>query len=78
MEVDPDTGVVEIVAWSGTDDVGLAVNPLILHGQTHGAVAQGVGQALLEDCHYDRDFRAVAVGLVHGLRDAARRRRCRR
>ena len=53
VEVDPDTGQVEIVGWAGTDDVGLAVNPLILHGQTHGAIAQGVGQALLELCHYD-------------------------
>ena len=55
VEVDPETGRVEILRWSGVDDVGLAVNPLILHGQTHGAVAQGIGQALLEDCHYDRD-----------------------
>jgi carbon-monoxide dehydrogenase large subunit len=55
VEVDPETGEVRIVRWAGVDDVGLAVNPLILHGQTHGAVAQGVGQALLEDCHYDRD-----------------------
>ncbi len=55
VEVDPETGHVEVVSWSGADDVGLAVNPLILHGQTHGAVAQGIGQALLEDCHYDRD-----------------------
>jgi carbon-monoxide dehydrogenase large subunit len=55
VEVDPDTGQVEIVRWSGADDVGLAVNPLILHGQVHGAVAQGIGQAVLEDCHYDRE-----------------------
>ena len=41
--------------WTGVDDVGLAVNPLILHGQTHGAAAQGIGQALMEQCHYDRD-----------------------
>ena len=53
VEVDVDTGEVRIVRWSGVDDVGLAVNPLILHGQTHGAVAQGAGQALLECCHYD-------------------------
>ena len=55
VEVDPETGRVEIVGWSGVDDIGLAVNPLILHGQVHGAVAQGIGQALLEHCHYDRD-----------------------
>ncbi len=54
VEVDPDTGVVQIVGWSGVDDVGRAINPLILHGQTHGAAAQGIGQALLELCYYDR------------------------
>ena len=54
VEVDPDTGVVEIVRWSGADDVGRAINPLILHGQTHGAAAQGIGQALLELCYFDR------------------------
>ncbi|HVA15093.1 MAG TPA: xanthine dehydrogenase family protein molybdopterin-binding subunit [Stellaceae bacterium] len=55
VEVDPDTGAVEILHWSGVDDVGLAINPMILHGQTHGAAAQGIGQALLELCHYDRE-----------------------
>lgn len=53
VEVDPDTGQVEIVGWTGVDDVGLAVNPMVLHGQAHGAVAQGVGQALLEEIRYD-------------------------
>ncbi|MFP6837691.1 MAG: xanthine dehydrogenase family protein molybdopterin-binding subunit [Pseudomonadales bacterium] len=53
VDVDPDTGNVEVVAWTAVDDVGLAVNPLILHGQTHGAVAQGIGQALCEDIRYD-------------------------
>jgi carbon-monoxide dehydrogenase large subunit len=37
------------------DDVGRAVNPLILHGQTHGGVVQGLGQAMMERCHYDAD-----------------------
>jgi aerobic carbon-monoxide dehydrogenase large subunit len=46
---------VQIVRWSGVDDVGRAVNPMIWHGQTHGAAAQGIGQALLEICHYDRE-----------------------
>jgi carbon-monoxide dehydrogenase large subunit len=54
VEIDPDTGKVQLVRWSGIDDVGLAINPLILHGQTHGAAAQGIGQALIEQCHYDR------------------------
>ena len=62
VEIDPDTGAVSLVRWSGVDDVGLAVNPLILHGQTHGAVAQGVGQALLEICHYDRESAQLLSG----------------
>jgi carbon-monoxide dehydrogenase large subunit len=62
VEVDPDTGQVEIVRWSGVDDVGLAVNPMILHGQTHGAVAQGVGQALLESSYYDRSSGQLLSG----------------
>jgi carbon-monoxide dehydrogenase large subunit len=53
VEIDPETGVVEIVRHSTVDDCGRAVNPLILHGQTHGGIAAGVGQALWEQCHYD-------------------------
>ncbi len=53
VEVDPETGQVRLLRWSGVDDVGLAINPMILHGQTHGAAAQGIGQALLERCHFD-------------------------
>jgi aerobic carbon-monoxide dehydrogenase large subunit len=50
VEVDPETGAVEIVRYAAVDDVGRAINPLIIHGQTHGGIAQGVGQALLEHC----------------------------
>jgi len=53
VEVDPDTGVVEVVRYTTVDDCGRAVNPMILHGQTHGGIAQGVGQALWEACAYD-------------------------
>src|SRR6266446_6977289 len=53
VEVDAETGAVEIVGYAAVDDVGRAVNPMILHGQTHGGIAQGVGQALLEHSHYD-------------------------
>jgi len=53
LEVDVETGAVEIVRYTTVDDVGRAVNPLILHGQTHGGIAAGVGQALMELCHYD-------------------------
>jgi carbon-monoxide dehydrogenase large subunit len=55
VEVDPETGAVEIVTYAAVDDVGRAVNPLILHGQTHGGATQGIGQALFERCHYDAD-----------------------
>jgi carbon-monoxide dehydrogenase large subunit len=53
VEVDPETGEVEIVRYSSVDDVGRAINPLIVHGQTHGGIAQGVGQALWELSDYD-------------------------
>jgi aerobic carbon-monoxide dehydrogenase large subunit len=55
VEVDPETGAVAIVRYAAVDDVGRAVNPMIVHGQTHGGIAQGVGQALLESSHYDRE-----------------------
>ena len=53
VEVDAETGAVEIVGHTAVDDIGRAVNPMIVHGQTHGGLAQGVGQALLEHSHYD-------------------------
>jgi carbon-monoxide dehydrogenase large subunit len=53
VEVDPDTGEVQVVRYAAVDDVGRAINPLILHGQTHGGIAQGVGQALLENSYYE-------------------------
>ena len=53
VEVDPDTGYVDLVRHAAIDDVGRAVNPLILHGQTHGGIAQGVGQAMWENAYYD-------------------------
>jgi aerobic carbon-monoxide dehydrogenase large subunit len=48
VEIDPETGSLRIVRYTAVDDVGRAINPLILHGQTHGAIVQGVGQALWE------------------------------
>jgi carbon-monoxide dehydrogenase large subunit len=53
VEVDAETGAVDIVRYTTVDDCGRAVNPMILHGQTHGGIAQGVGQALWESCAYD-------------------------
>ena len=53
VEIDPDTGAVTLERYAAVDDVGRAINPLILHGQAHGGIAQGVGQALWEHSHYD-------------------------
>jgi len=55
LEVDPDTGAIDILKYSVVDDVGVVVNPLLLKGQIHGGVGQGLGQALLENIHYDED-----------------------
>lgn len=51
VEVDPETGHVAILRYSAVDDVGRCINPLIVHGQTHGGIAQGVGQAMWEQCY---------------------------
>jgi carbon-monoxide dehydrogenase large subunit len=53
VEVDPDTGVTEIVQFVAADDFGNIINPMIVEGQVHGGIAQGIGQALLEGCRYD-------------------------
>jgi carbon-monoxide dehydrogenase large subunit len=55
VEVDPETGESEIMAWTAVDDFGVVVNPMIVEGQVHGGIAQGVGQALLEHAVYDKD-----------------------
>ncbi len=53
VEIDPETGVTSLVAYTAVDDVGTVLNPMIVEGQVHGGVVQGVGQALCEDCVYD-------------------------
>jgi carbon-monoxide dehydrogenase large subunit len=55
VEIDPDTGVVTIAAFTACDDFGTIINPMIVEGQVHGGVAQGIGQALLESCVYDEN-----------------------
>jgi carbon-monoxide dehydrogenase large subunit len=55
VEVDPETGKVEVLAFSAADDFGNVVNPMIVSGQVHGGVVQGLGQALLEHCVYNED-----------------------
>jgi carbon-monoxide dehydrogenase large subunit len=62
VEVDAETGAVAIVALSMVDDSGRAVNPMIVHGQQHGAVAQGIGQAMLEQCVYETESGQLLSG----------------
>jgi aerobic carbon-monoxide dehydrogenase large subunit len=62
VEVDPETGVVDLVRYSAVDDVGRAVNPMIVHGQIHGGITQGVGQALVEECFYERESAQLVTG----------------
>ena len=59
VEIDPDTGETEIVNWTAVDDFGVLVNPMIVEGQVHGGITQGVGQALLEHAIYDKDGQLV-------------------
>jgi carbon-monoxide dehydrogenase large subunit len=62
VEVDPATGLVTIKRYAAVDDVGRAINPLILHGQSHGGAAQGIGQAMWEHCVYERDTAQLLSG----------------
>jgi len=55
VEVDPETGVTRVVRYTTVDDVGVAVNPMLVTGQVHGGVAQGIGQALYEGVSYDAE-----------------------
>ncbi|MEP7182958.1 MAG: xanthine dehydrogenase family protein molybdopterin-binding subunit, partial [Betaproteobacteria bacterium] len=62
VEIDPETGVVEIVNFSACDDFGNIINPMIVEGQVHGGLAQGIGQALLEQCVYDKESGQLLTG----------------
>jgi carbon-monoxide dehydrogenase large subunit len=59
VEIDPETGNTAIVAWTAVDDFGIVINPMIVEGQVHGGIAQGVGQALCEGVRYDKDGQLV-------------------
>jgi carbon-monoxide dehydrogenase large subunit len=61
LEIDRDTGQVQIVRYSVVDDVGTVINPLLMHGQVQGGIAQGVGQALMEDIHFDASGQLVTA-----------------
>jgi len=60
VEVDPETGVVDVVEVAIADDVGVVINPMIVDGQAHGGLAQGIGQALLEEAVYDPSGQLVS------------------
>ena len=60
VEIDPDTGVTELLDWVAVDDFGTVMNPMIVEGQVHGGVAQGVGQAMMEGAVYDDDGQLVS------------------
>ncbi|HVO17110.1 MAG TPA: xanthine dehydrogenase family protein molybdopterin-binding subunit [Alphaproteobacteria bacterium] len=62
LEVDPDTGHTEILSYTVVDDVGRVINPLLVAGQIHGGIAQGIGQALLENVHYDAESGQLLSG----------------
>ncbi|HSR71502.1 MAG TPA: xanthine dehydrogenase family protein molybdopterin-binding subunit [Kiloniellales bacterium] len=62
IEVDPETGATELTRYATVDDVGRCINPLIVHGQAHGAVAQGVGQALWERIYVDPESGQLLTG----------------
>jgi carbon-monoxide dehydrogenase large subunit len=62
LEVDSDTGVVEVVDWVAVDDFGNIINPMIVEGQVHGGIAQGVGQALTEGVIYDNESGQLLTG----------------
>jgi carbon-monoxide dehydrogenase large subunit len=59
VEIDPDTGVIKIVRYSAVNDFGTVVNPMIVAGQLHGGVAQGIGQALMEEVNYDESGQPI-------------------
>ncbi|WP_108663528.1 xanthine dehydrogenase family protein molybdopterin-binding subunit [Acuticoccus kandeliae] len=62
VEIDPDTGIVELVAYTAVDDVGTIINPMIVEGQLHGGIVQGIGQALYEHGIYDEESGQLLSG----------------
>jgi carbon-monoxide dehydrogenase large subunit len=64
VEVDPDTGVVQIVRYSAVNDFGTVINPMLVAGQLHGGVVQGIGQALMEHVRYDEGGQPITGSLM--------------
>lgn len=64
VEVDPETGKVEVLSFTAADDFGNVVNPMIVEGQVHGGLAQGLGQALMEGCVYDENGQLITASFM--------------
>jgi carbon-monoxide dehydrogenase large subunit len=64
VEIDPETGALYLVSYVAVDDVGRAINPMVVHGQTHGGAAQGIGQALWECCTYDAQGQMLSASFM--------------
>ncbi len=62
VEIDPDTGVTKVERFTAVDDFGKIINPMIVEGQVHGGLTQGIGQALLEGCKYDSESGQLVTG----------------
>lgn len=64
VEIDPDTGVVTVDRYTVVDDFGNLINPMLVAGQVHGGVAQGIGQALTERCVFDDDGQLLTASFM--------------
>jgi carbon-monoxide dehydrogenase large subunit len=64
VEIDPQTGALDLVRYTAVDDVGRAINPMVVDGQTHGGAAQGIGQALWECCSYDAQGQLLSASFM--------------
>jgi carbon-monoxide dehydrogenase large subunit len=64
VEIDPETGKLDLVRYTAVDDVGRAINPMVVDGQTHGGAAQGIGQALWECCTYDAQGQLLSASFM--------------
>ncbi len=64
VEIDPDTGTTQLVRYTVCDDFGMTLNPLLLAGQVHGGIAQGIGQALHETCHYSPEGQLLSASFM--------------
>ena len=64
VEIDRETGALDLVRYTAVDDVGRAINPMVVHGQTHGGAAQGIGQALWKCCAYDAQGQSLSASFM--------------